>query len=170
MQRKEDGTVHFWRIKEHFQSQFPQIPHWSKRGRQKRDISTTLTMREQSFTSVLFKDTGRNLIDPALHVRSLFIPSSTMDLHLDVRNQARDKQYFCLFIQETTNTQTDLEKTDLRMYHVHNTCRTHGRNIKRRYFGSILILQFGKIEILSDSIECNDPSRNTSSPLSSKSC
>ena len=29
VQREEDGAVHFWRIKEHLQSQFPQIPHWS---------------------------------------------------------------------------------------------------------------------------------------------
>ena len=29
VQRKEDGPVRFWRIKEHLQSRFPQIPHWS---------------------------------------------------------------------------------------------------------------------------------------------
>ena len=27
--REEDGAVHFWRIKENLQSQFPQSPHWS---------------------------------------------------------------------------------------------------------------------------------------------
>ena len=27
--REEDGTVHFWRIKENLQSQFPHSPHWS---------------------------------------------------------------------------------------------------------------------------------------------
>ena len=27
--REEDGAVHFWRIKEHLQSQFSQIPYWS---------------------------------------------------------------------------------------------------------------------------------------------
>ena len=27
--REEDGAVHFWRIKENLQSQFPQTPHWS---------------------------------------------------------------------------------------------------------------------------------------------
>ena len=27
--REEDGAVHFWRIKENFQSQFPQTLHWS---------------------------------------------------------------------------------------------------------------------------------------------
>ena len=29
VQREEDGAAHFWRIKEHLQSQFTQIPHWS---------------------------------------------------------------------------------------------------------------------------------------------
>ena len=29
VQREDDGAVQFWRIKEHLQSQFPQIPHWS---------------------------------------------------------------------------------------------------------------------------------------------
>ena len=29
VQRKEDGAVQFWRIKEHLQSQFPQSIHWS---------------------------------------------------------------------------------------------------------------------------------------------
>ena len=27
--REEDGAVHFWRVKEHLQSQFAQIPYWS---------------------------------------------------------------------------------------------------------------------------------------------
>ena len=27
--REEDGAVHFWRIKENLQSQFPQYIHWS---------------------------------------------------------------------------------------------------------------------------------------------
>ena len=53
----------------------------------------------------------------------------------------------------------------------HNTCTVFGRNIKTWYFGLILInlaIQKG-IDILSDSIECNHPSRNTSSLLYSKS-
>ena len=27
--REEDGAVHFWRIKENLQNQFPQVPYWS---------------------------------------------------------------------------------------------------------------------------------------------
>ena len=29
VQREDDGAVHFWRIKQRLQSQFPQIPYWS---------------------------------------------------------------------------------------------------------------------------------------------
>ena len=47
VQREDDGAVHFWRIKENLQSQFPQIPHWSEklesmlgsRRRSKKEIS-----------------------------------------------------------------------------------------------------------------------------------
>ena len=28
VQQEEDGAVQFWKIKEHLQSQFSQIPHW----------------------------------------------------------------------------------------------------------------------------------------------
>ena len=55
VQREEDGAVHFWRIKEHLQSQFPHILHWSdnrwkhawqQEEEQKGDISTALTVQE----------------------------------------------------------------------------------------------------------------------------
>ena len=29
VQREDDGAIHFWRIKEHLQIQFAQIPYWS---------------------------------------------------------------------------------------------------------------------------------------------
>ena len=29
VQREDDGAVQFWRIKEHLQSQFPKVLHWS---------------------------------------------------------------------------------------------------------------------------------------------
>ena len=55
VQREDDGAVHFWRIKEHLQSQFAQIPYWSDNRwkhawqqdeEQKGDISTALTFQE----------------------------------------------------------------------------------------------------------------------------
>ena len=58
------------------------------------------------------------------------------------------------------------------LYHVeHDTCTVHGRNIKMRYFRVDIDLAIKKgIDVLSDTIECNNPSRNTSSLLNSKSC
>ena len=69
-------------------------------------------------------------------------------LHWRFRNncriQATDRQYsFCLLILETKSIR--ILNILTWMYRVvHNTCIKHGRNIKTRYIGSILILQFGK--------------------------
>ena len=75
-QVEEDGAVHFWRIKENLQSQFPQSPHWSDgrwkaclaaRGGDKRrfqycsDVSGTIV-----YFRTLQGHSGRNLIDLSL--------------------------------------------------------------------------------------------------------
>ena len=56
VQREDDGALQFWKIKEHLQSQFPQIPlfglmivgkhSWQQEEEQKRDISTAITFQE----------------------------------------------------------------------------------------------------------------------------
>ena len=82
-----------------------------------------------------------SITSTTLDVRSIFIQSSTMDWYLEVRIQAEDKQYSsCLLIQEKKITKIQSISTTL--YHVeHDACTVHGRNIKTRYFGSILILR-----------------------------
>ena len=76
VQREEDVAVHFWRIKEHLQSQFPQIPHWSD-NRWKACLAAGggAKRRYQYCTDVsgiiiclraLQGHSGRNLIDPSL--------------------------------------------------------------------------------------------------------
>ena len=67
-----------------------------------------------------------------------------MDWYLEVRIQARDRQHSsCLLIPETKGIKILQRLTSL--YHfVHNNCIVHGRNIKTRYFGLILILRFKK--------------------------
>ena len=67
-----------------------------------------------------------------------------MDWYLEVRLQGRDRQYsFCLLILEIKGIKILHILTSL--YHVeHNTCTVHGRNIKTRYLGLILILRFEK--------------------------
>ena len=76
VQREEDGAVQFWRIKEHLQSQFPQVPCWSD-DRWKACLSAGggAIRRYQYCTDdsgiivylrALQGHSGRNLIDPSL--------------------------------------------------------------------------------------------------------
>ena len=73
--REEDRAVHFWRIRENLQSQFPHSPHWSDSkwkvclagGGDKRRFQYCT---DASGTIVYFRalqgHSGRNLIDPLL--------------------------------------------------------------------------------------------------------
>ena len=79
-----------------------------------------------------------------LDVHLIFILSSTMDWYVEVRIQARDKQYsFCLLILETKVTRV-LKRLIWVCHVVHNACTTHGRDIKTRCFGSTSILRLTK--------------------------
>ena len=49
--REEDGAVHFWRIKENLQSQFPHSPHAWQEEEIKQHSSTVLMLQEQLFAS-----------------------------------------------------------------------------------------------------------------------
>ena len=76
VQREEDGAVHFWRIKENLQKQFPQIPHWSDNrwkaclaagGEAKRRYQyCTDDQGIIVYLRALQGHSGRNLIDPSL--------------------------------------------------------------------------------------------------------
>ena len=80
VQREDDGAVQFWRIKEHLQSQFPQIPHWSDNrwkaclaaggGAKRRYQYTALKFQEQLFISELFKDI-QDATSLILHYRTM---------------------------------------------------------------------------------------------------
>ena len=64
VQREEDGAIQFWRIKFHLRNHHKYSIGlmsvgnlvWQQEEVQKGDISIALIIREQSFTSVLFKD------------------------------------------------------------------------------------------------------------------
>ena len=104
---------------------------------------------------------GRNLIDPSLqdnvviqsgffqhiyHIGCAFNLHSIINNGLILEGQNSSKRQlfsFCLVILETKITRILKRLTG--MFHVvHNTCITHGRNIKTRYIGSTSILRFGK--------------------------
>ena len=75
VQREDDEAVHFWRIKEHLQSQFPQILHWSDDrwkaclaaggGAKRRFQYCTDDMGIIVYLRALQGHSGRNLIDPS---------------------------------------------------------------------------------------------------------
>ena len=74
MHREENRAIHFWRIKENLQSQFPQSIHWSddrwkaclaaRRGAKRRDQYCTEVSGIIVYLPALQGHSGRNLIDP----------------------------------------------------------------------------------------------------------
>ena len=76
VQREEDGAVHFWRMKENLQNQFPPIPHWSDNrwkaclaaggGAKRRYQYCTDGSGIIVYLRALQGHSGRNLIDPSL--------------------------------------------------------------------------------------------------------
>ena len=77
--REEDGAVHFWRIKENLQSQFPQSPHWSDGrwkaclaagGGDKRRFQFCTDALGKLFISELFRDI-QDAILLILHYRTM---------------------------------------------------------------------------------------------------
>ena len=72
--REEDGAVHFWRVKENVQNQFPQSIHWSDDrwkvclaagGAKRRFQYCTDASRTIVYCRALQGHSGRNLIDPS---------------------------------------------------------------------------------------------------------
>ena len=171
VQREDDEAVHFWRIREHLQSQFPQVLYWfddrwkaclAAGGGAKRryqyctDVSGTII-----YFRALQGHSGRNLIDPSLQDNVVFQRGffhhiyhigCAFNLHSIINNglipggqnsSKRQTVFFLPMIPGTKGAKILNKLTSL--YHVvHNTCITHGRNTKTQYIGLILILQFGK--------------------------
>ena len=169
VQREDDGEAQFCRTKNYLQSQFPHVLYWpddrwkvclTAGGGSKRryhycfDISGTIL-----YHRALQGHSGRNLIDPLLQdnviiQRGLFLHiyhiGCAFNLHSIINNglipggqdsSRRQTFLFNLLILQTKVMKILNILTSL--YHVeHNTCTVHGRNIKTRYFGSILILRF----------------------------
>ena len=138
--REEDGAVHFWRVKENLQSQFPQIPCWSD-DRWKACLAAGggAKMRFQYCTDdsgaiVYFRalqgHSGRNLIDLSLQdnvvIQSGFFPhiyhiGCAFNLHSIINNglilggQNSSKRHTVFFLPTDARDKShkDLEKIDL---------------------------------------------------------
>ena len=136
---------------------------WQQEEVRKEDISISLMISGDFFTSVLFRGhSGSNLIDPTLQ-DNVVIWSGIFHFHVPHRMRVQSSFYYpqwidtwrsrfeqktgqhssCPLIQETKIIKILNILTSL--YHVErNTCTVHGRGIKTRKNGLILILRSEK--------------------------
>ena len=171
LHREEDGAIEFCKIKFHLRNLRSQIQNWSDDrwkaclapggGSKRRYQYCSDNLGTIIYLRALQGHSGSNLIDPTLqdnvligtaifpytyHVGCTFNLFSIINngLVLGGQDSSRDKQCSsCLLIQEMKVTKTLNILTSL--YHVsRDTCTVHGRDIKTRYFGSILILRLRK--------------------------
>ena len=90
VQREEDGAIHFWRIKENLQNQFPHSPHWSYSkwkvclaggGKKRKYQHCTDVSGIIIYLRALQGHSRRNLIDP-LSQDNVVIQSNSLPVHL----------------------------------------------------------------------------------------
>ena len=131
---------------------------------------------------------GRNLVDLSLQdnvvIQSGFFHhiyhiGCAFNLHSIInnglipggQNSGKRQTVFFLPVYPRDKSHKDPEKIDLnaprRAQYLHNAWKEHQDAV---YLGRYQSCDSERIDILSDSIECNHPSRNTSSLLYSKSC
>ena len=193
--QEDDGAIDFWRNEENLKKYVPHCPRWSDRkwkksmagGRRnkKRYQYCTDSSRTIVYLWVLQGHSGRNLIDPSLqdnliiqrnfqyiyHVGCAFNLHSIINSGLILGGQILNKQtvfFFCVWIPWTKTIKILIRSTWLYRA-IQNTCIKRGRDIRAQYHGSTSMFLW-RIEVLSDSIECDHSSRNTSSLLYSESC
>ena len=172
VQRENDETIQFWRIKFHLRNHFSQVQHWSDErwksclaagGGSKRkyqycsDNSGTIL-----YLRALQGHSGRNLIDPMLQdnvvigsgiFHYIYHIGCAFNLHSIINNglipggqdSSRKQTVFFLPIDPRETKIMKILNILTSLYHVErDTCTVHGRNIKTRYFGLILILRLKK--------------------------
>ena len=171
LHREEDGAIQFYKIKFHLRDHHSQIQNWSDDrwiaclaaggGFKRRYQYCSDFLGSIIHLRALQGDSGSNLIDPALQDNVLIGPGifpyiyhvgSNFNLHLITsnglipggQNLSRRQTVFFLpidlekKIKKIQNISTTLHRVS------HDTCKMHGRDIKIRYFGSILILESKK--------------------------
>ena len=198
--REEDGAVHIWRIKEKSSESVPTLPSLvgqqvesilGRRRRSKKEISVLYwCFRNNCLFSEFFKDIqDANLIDPSLPdnviVRSNFfqyiyhvgcasnshsIISSAL-IHGGQSSSKRQTVFILLLVDPVDNNHKDPDVIDLSVprhaQYLHKAWKRHQDAV---YWVDINLAITKGLKILSDSIECNHSSRNTSSLLYSESC
>ena len=198
VQREDDGAIQFWRIKFHLRNQFSQVQHWSDERWKACLAAGGGTKRRYQYCSddsgsiIYFRalqgHSGSNLIDPALQDNVLIGPGifpynyhvgSNFNLHSIINNglipggqdSSRRQTVFFLPVDPRDKDHENPEHIDFsvprRARYVHNAWKKHQDAV---FWVDIDLAIKKGIDVLSDTIECNNPSRNTSSLLYSKSC
>ena len=193
VQREDDGAVQFWRIKNFLQDQFPRTAHWSD-GRWKACLAAGggSKRRYQYCSDIVYLralqgHSGRNLVDPSLqdnviiqrgffqhiyHIGCAFNLHSIINngLILGGQNSSKRQTVFFLPIDPRDKEHQYPAQIDFtvprRAQYLHSAWKKHQDAVS---WVDIDLATRKGVDILSDSIECNCPSRNTSSPLYFKS-
>ena len=198
VQREEDGAIQFWRIKFHLRYQFSQIQHWPDErwkaclaaggGSKRRYQYCSDNLGTIHYLRALQGHSGSNLIDPLLQdnviihrglFHHIYHIGCAFNLHSIINNgmipggqdSSRRQTVFFLPIDPRDESHRDPERIDFSAprlaRYVHGAWKRHQDAV---FWVDIDLAIQRRINILSDSIECNYPSRNTSSLLYSKSC
>ena len=170
--REEDGAVHFWRINENLQSQFPHTLHWSDDrwkvclaagGGAKR---TFQYCTDDSGIIIYFRalqgHSGRNLIDPSLQ-DNVVIPSGFFqffyhigcgfNLHFIIssglipggQKSIKKQTVFFLPVDPRDKSHKDPDEIDLNVPRRAQYLQCMGKDIKTGYIGSTSILRLKKV-------------------------
>ena len=120
-------------------------------------------------TMYLFRTTSSSTFIMS-DVQWIYIPSSNRDWYLEVKIWATDRQCsFCLWILWTRITRILIRSTWMHRV-MHNTCKSMEETSEHSLLGRHQSGSEERIEVLSDSIERDHSSRNTSILLYSESC
>ena len=199
VRREDDGACQFWRIKDNLQKHFPHCLHWSDDkwkksmagggGNKRRYQYCTDSSGRIVYLRALQGHSGRNLVDPTPQ-DNVVIPSNFLQYILSCRmshqftfhhqfridtggqNLNNRQTVFFLPVDLMDKNHKDPDVIDLnvprRAQHMHKAWKRHQNAV---YWVDInLALREGLKFFLSDSIERNHSSRNTSSLLYSESC
>ena len=185
--RDNDGAIEFWRMKDHLQDHVVFCHHWSDEkwkssmagggGYKKRVQYCTDSSGTTLYLRALQGHSGRNLIGPSLQdnvvipvgfFKYIYHVGCAINLHSIISSglipggtkfELQTHEYsFCLWILWTKNTRI-LTRSTWEHRVLRNTCIKHGRKHQNTvYWVDINLEQKGRIEVLSDSIECHHSS------------
>ena len=168
VQREDDGAIQFWRIKFHLRNHSSQVQYWSDDrwksclaaggGSKRRYQYCSDNSGRILYLRALQGHSGNNLIDPTLqdsvviesgifhhiyHIGCAFNLQSIINNGLIPGGQDLSRRQTVFFLPiDPRDKIIKILNILTSLYHVErNTCTVHGRSIKTRYSGLILILR-----------------------------